>query len=66
MPLTIGQLLAMHLAYQRDRYDHTTAIISAWSKKPVKNPYRKTKFVPMRPAELYAMQQALARRKANA
>lgn len=61
--LTLGQLLDAYIAYQRDRWDHTCAIVSAWSKQPVRNPYRRAKRSYLRPSELYALQHIVQARK---
>jgi hypothetical protein len=59
----------MYLAHQRDRWDHTAALLVAWSESKTSvdqiNPYRRKSRAKtyLRPAELYAMQRSLERRK---
>lgn len=52
----------MYRGLEKHTYDHTTAILNAWSKQPVKNPYRSAKFVEMTPSELHAITKAIEAR----
>lgn len=59
-PFTLRSLFQMTRARLAHDWDGSQGI---WTSK--RNPYRFREFVPMEPAELYAMQKAIERRKAK-
>jgi len=56
-------LITAYQGRQREQWDHTCAMISSWTGKPCRNPYRKPERRSyMTPNELYALQKAIEQR----